>query len=107
VRIARTRPYVRSLKRMGVSDAEARTLEVAIASDPMLGDAVPGMKGIRKVRFGFGGRGKRGGGRAVYVAMLADDVVAMLLAYAKSDQTDLTPEQRRMLLAALEDLENG
>jgi len=59
------------------------------------------------VRFGFGGRGKRGGGRAVYVAMLADDLVVMLLAYAKSDQTDLTPEQRRMLLAALEDLENG
>jgi hypothetical protein len=107
VRVARTRPYVRSLKRMGVSDAEAQTLEAAIASDPTLGDVVPGMRGIRKVRFGFGGRGKRGGGRAVYVAMLADEVVVMLLAYAKNDQTDLTSEQRRMLLGVVEQLQNG
>jgi hypothetical protein len=92
---------------MGVSAAEARTLEAALAGDPMLGDLVPGLKGIRKVRFGFGGRGKRGGGRAVYVAMLADDLLVMLLAYAKSEQTDLTPGQRRTLLALLEELENG
>jgi hypothetical protein len=37
------------------------------ASDPKCGVVVPGTGGIRKVRFGFGARGKSGGARIVYL----------------------------------------
>jgi hypothetical protein len=92
---------------MRVSDEEAAALEAALASNPTMGEVIPGMSGIRKVRFGYGGRGKRGGGRAIYVAALADDMLAMLFAYAKNEQADLTPADRRKLLAMLEALANG
>ena len=107
MKIVRTRLYAKALKRMGVGTADAAALESAVASDPASGDVVPGLKGIRKVRFGFGGRGKRGGGRAVYYAIVADDVVVMPYAYAKNDKSDLTGEDRRILLALVEELGDG
>jgi hypothetical protein len=92
---------------MRVSDEEAAALEAALASDPTVGEVIPGMSGIRKVRFGYGGRGKRGGGRAICVAVLAEDMLAMLFAYAKNEQADLTPADRRRLLGMLEALSDG
>lgn len=37
-----------------------------IAANPECGDIIPGGGGIRKVRFGIGGRGKSGGVRIIY-----------------------------------------
>ena len=63
----------------------------------------PGLGGLRKLRFGFGGRGKRGGGRAVYFQVVADDVVVMVFAYSKSEQEDLTGEQKRAALGLMKE----
>jgi hypothetical protein len=59
-------------------------IERAIANNPFAGDVIPGLRGIRKLRFAIGSRGKRGGGRAVYFLMLAEDTAIMLFAYAKN-----------------------
>jgi hypothetical protein len=107
MRFVRTKRYVRDLKRIGVSDDDVAVLEQAIASDPTCGDVIPGLGGIRKVRFGFGGRGKRGGGRAVYILVMADDTVIMLFAYAKNEQEDLTSDQRKAALALIKELNHG
>ena len=56
---------------------------------------------------GYGGRGKRGGGRAIYFLMLADDVAVMLFAYGKSTQEDLTQEQKRGALATVKEITDG
>ena len=57
----------------------------------------PGSGGIRKLRFGFGGRGKRGGARVIYL-FGGDDVPVFLLAvFAKNDKADLTPAERATL----------
>lgn len=58
-------------------------------------DVIPGLAGLRKVRFALSGRGKRGGGRAVYYLILREEVALMIFAYSKSDQEDLTPEQKK------------
>ncbi len=73
-----------------MTDAEARVHEAAIAANPEAGDVIKGkgLGGIRKRRFGFGGRGKQGGGRAIYFLMVAEDAAAMLFAYAKNEQED-------------------
>src|SRR5690606_23484901 len=52
-------------------------------------------------------KGKRGGGRAIYFLMIADDVAIMLFAYAKSEQEDLTRDQRKTALAILKELTDG
>ena len=107
VKIVRTKRYTKDLKRIGASAADVSALETAIASDPTVGDVVPGLRGIRKVRFGVGGKGKRGGGRAIYFLMIADDAAVMLSAYAKSEKADLTAADKKILLALVKEFENG
>lgn len=62
------------------------------------------MKGVRKVRFRIGDRGKRGGGRAIYYVMLANDAVIMITAYAKAEKEDLSPDDRKVILEIVEAL---
>src|SRR6185436_813605 len=95
MQIVRTKRYARDLRRLGASNADIAKLEQAIANDPLVGDVIPGLAGLRKVRFALSGRGKRGGGRAVYYLIVREDVAIMIFAYAKSDQEDLTPEQKK------------
>ena len=82
-------------------------LEAEIAVNPQAGDVIPGLMGLRKIRFALGNKGKRGGGRAVYFLMVSDDVAVMIFAYAKSDQEDLTMEQRKAALALLKEMTDG
>jgi hypothetical protein len=56
------------------------------------------------VRFGYGGRGKSGGGRTIYYVMLDDDVVYLLVAYAKADKSDLSADEKRLFSALIEEL---
>jgi hypothetical protein len=107
MKIVRTNAYAKALKRLKAAQGDVEALELAIANDPTVGDVVPGLGGLRKVRFGIGGKGKRTGGRAIYFLVVADDVAIMLFAYAKSGQTDLTPEQKKKLLALVKELKDG
>jgi hypothetical protein len=107
VQIVRTKRYLKDLKRLGATTAEADAIELTIASNPGAGDVIPGLSGLRKLRFALGRKGKSGGGRAIYFQMIADDVAILLLAYAKNEQSDLTHDQRRALLAILKDFEDG
>ena len=61
-----------------------------VATDPRCGVVVPGGESIRKVRFGFGGRGKRGGARVIYLFGGNDVPVFLLAAFAKNEKDDLT-----------------
>lgn len=46
---------------------------------------VPGSGGVRKLRCGVAGRGKRGGGRIIYFSRTAEGVIWMLTIYAKNE----------------------
>jgi hypothetical protein len=107
VKIVRTSRYLKDLKRLGATAAEIAALEGEVVATPMAGDVIPGLGGLRKLRFGFGGRGKRGGGRAIYFLILAEDVAVMLFAYGKASQEDLTQEQRRAALALIKEMTGG
>ncbi|MBB2173712.1 type II toxin-antitoxin system RelE/ParE family toxin [Gluconacetobacter asukensis] len=75
-----------------------------LAENPRVGDLIPGLGGIRKMRFAGSGRGKRGGYRVIwYVASERMPVMALLL-YGKNEQADLTPEQKKSLAAMAEQL---
>ncbi len=104
MKIIRTFVFLRSLKKLHATDAELAALVREIAENPQAGDVIPGLGGLRKIRFAMGGKGKRGGGRAVYFLVLADDTVLMLFAYSKAAQEDLSPAQKRMLLKFVEEV---
>lgn len=107
MQIVRTKRYLKDMRRLGVSAADMLKLETAIATNPRAGDVIPELMGLRKLRFGYAGRGKRGGGRAIYFLMMADDTAVMVFAYGKSDQEDLTPDQRRAALDLIKEMTNG
>lgn len=107
MQIVRTGLYLRQMKRLGASSTDMGRLEAEIALNPQAGDVIPGLMGLRKIRFALGNKGKRGGGRAVYFLMVSDDVAVMIFAYAKSAQEDLTMEQRKAALALLKEMTDG
>ena len=71
--------------------------------NPAAGDPIRGTRGLRKVRWQGSGRGKRGGIRAIYYWARADGVILFLLAYAKKDKDDLTPDQKKILRQLVEE----
>ena len=73
-----------------------------LAATPLAGDLVPGLGGIRKLRFAAGGRGKRGAFRVIYYVAHADMPVLAILLYGKNEQANPTPDQRRAMLAMVE-----
>ncbi len=68
-----------------------------VAADPRCGVVIPGSGGVRKLRFGFGGRGKRGGARVIYFFGGDDVPVFLLAAFAKNEKADLTSAERTTL----------
>jgi mRNA-degrading endonuclease RelE of RelBE toxin-antitoxin system len=60
--------------------------------------------GLRKVRWSGKGRGKRGGARVIYLLLVQPGVVYLLQAYTKGDIADLSPEQKKRLRRAVEDI---
>ena len=80
-----------------LNDDEYRTLQNLLVETPNLGDIIQGSGGIRKIRWGFSGRGKRGGVRIIYYWATNHNQIFMLYAYAKNEQDDLTKEQLSVL----------
>jgi len=74
----------------------------ALLRRPAQGDLIEGTRGIRKLRWGERGRGKRGGLRIIYYWHVQREILLMLFVYRKSDQKDLTPDQRRVLGTVVE-----
>ena len=104
MKFVKTNLFQKSIKRMGVSEKDLETLLVTIASNPLSGSVIPGLGGIRKLRFGFGGRGKRGGGRVIYFLQLDADLSILLFAYAKGGQEDMNADEKKAVFAALKGL---
>jgi hypothetical protein len=75
-----------------------------IAYEPTCGDLIPGTGGLRKLRVGRSGQGKRGGARVVYY--FHDDAVPILLLaiYAKNDKGDLNARERREFAALVKEI---
>ena len=81
------------------SDDERMALIDHIARNPEAGDVIPGTSGVRKLRWGRSGRGKRGGARVIYFYHDVDRPIYLLLAYAKARASDMTPDEKRAVAA--------
>lgn len=107
MKIVRTSLFERSLKKLGASATDLERLEAEIAARPTVGDVIQGLSGARKARFSMAGRGKSGGGRAIYVLAVQAGAAYLLLAYSKKEQEDLSIAQRKVLAAVVKELTDG
>jgi hypothetical protein len=104
MQIVRTRAFEKSLKKLGATTDDLAKLEAEIANNPAAGDVIPGLHGVRKIRFAMKGRGKRGGGRAVYFVIWSRTAAYLVLAYDKTVQADLSEAQRKLVLTIAKEL---
>lgn len=96
--------FERSWANMNLGDDELQMLQNLLIEDPEAGDVIQGTGGARKVRIPLEGRGKSGGGRVIYVDVVIRERIYLLMAYPKNVQTDLTPEQKKMVRKIVERL---
>jgi hypothetical protein len=68
-----------------------------LAANPTAGDLIPGTGGVRKLRWKFQGRGKRGGARIIYFFHNAEIPLFLVTAFAKNEKTDLSQDERNDL----------
>ena len=67
------------------------------------GPAVPGNGGVRKLRWGLRGRGKRGGIRVIYYWKTADDEIWLLTLYAKNVQENIPSHLLKQIAQEIND----
>jgi hypothetical protein len=80
-----------------LDDAEYRLLQLHLLQHPDSGVIIPGSGGLRKLRWGLPGRGKRGGARIVYYWRTATGRLFLLFLYPKNERSDLTRAQLQVL----------
>ncbi len=88
-----------------ITDDELRALQNDLIMNPLLGAAIVGTGGLRKVRLAFGGKGKSGGCRVIYLHV-RPDTIYLLLIYPKGRKDTLTNEEKNQLKALAETLKN-
>jgi len=81
------------------SDEERAALVDHMARNPEAGDVIPGTGGVRKMRWGRAGSGKRGGARVIYFYHDMDRPLYLLLAYAKAQASDLNADEKKIVTA--------
>ena len=73
-----------------LTDQEYRALQWELALRPEFGDIIPQSGGIRKIRWGVEGRGKRGGVRVIYYYQSLDEQIWLLTVYAKNEAENIS-----------------
>ena len=76
-----------------LTDAEKTALINHLAKHPQDGVLMQGTGGIRKLRWGVGGRGKRGGARVIYYYHNVSTPLFLLTVFGKSDKVNLTKSE--------------
>ncbi len=90
-----------------LSQDERDELITALAANPLAGVVMPGLGGVRKLRFAAKGRGKSGAFRVIYYVLREDTPILALLIYGKNERADLSPEQRRVVAALAQQMKRG
>lgn len=88
ITVVETHEFLSATKKL-MHDAERTELVRYLAFNPTAGDVIPGTGGVRKLRWGLEGRGKRGGARVIYFFHDMEMPLYLFTAFAKNDREDL------------------
>lgn len=80
-----------------LSFEEIEELKVYLAANPEAGVVIKGTGGVRKLRWAASGRGKRGGGRAIYYFHDLEMPLYLFKFFVKATKSDLSAMERKEL----------
>jgi hypothetical protein len=86
--VVETHEFLSATKKL-MDDVERADLVEYLAYNTKAGDVIPASGGVRKLRWGLEGRGKRGGARVIYFYHNMDMPLYLLTAYAKNERENL------------------
>ncbi|HXQ06674.1 MAG TPA: type II toxin-antitoxin system RelE/ParE family toxin [Bradyrhizobium sp.] len=101
--VVETPSYLADAERL-FSPEERLAVVDRLSADPTCGVVIPGSGGVRKVRFGFGARGKSGGARIIYLFSGDRLPVFVLAVFAKNEKANLSPAERNALAKMVTDM---
>jgi hypothetical protein len=108
ITVAETPEYLRCAERL-LSAVERADVVAYLAAHPRAGDLMQGTGGVRKLRWGRGGRGKSGGVRVIYYFHSEAMPLYLLTVFGKNEKANLSKAERndladlvRMLKAIVE-----
>lgn len=90
-----------------LDDDSFAALQSFLSEHPDAGDVIRGTGGIRKVRWGTKGRGKRRGSRVIYYWLVAQDEIYLLTLYDKGVKDDLSRAEQAAWRRVVEEIEHG
>jgi len=88
-----------------LNDDEYSELQGFLVEQPEAGDIIPGIGGLRKLRWSSSikGKGKRGGIRVIYYWQVSEEQIYLFTLYAKNEMADLSSDEKKALKKMLED----
>ena len=86
-----------------LTDDEYAKLQRHMNANPETGAVVPGSGGVRKLRWGLDGRGKRGGLRIIYYLRRKQGQFWMLTLYGKNAQENIPAHLLKQMKKAIDD----
>ena len=96
-------PKFTELVQSHLNDEEYAALQWLLLERPDAGAIVPGSGGVRKIRWGIRGKGKRGGIRVIYYWKTADDEIWLLTLYAKNVQENIPAHVLKQIAQEIDD----
>lgn len=96
ITIAEVPEYIRQAEKL-LSATERQDVVSYLSAHPKSGDLIEGTGGIRKLRWGRGGRGKSGGVRVIYYYHSEMMPLYLLTLFAKNEQDNLSKAERNDL----------
>lgn len=86
------RSFLRDARKIFTTDEMTGFLNY-VSANPACGDVVPGTSGLRKIRWGANGQGKRGGARVIYYFRDLNMPLLLLAVYPKSHVVQLSKKK--------------
>jgi hypothetical protein len=93
ITVAEVPEYIRQAEKL-LTDAERQDVLSYLSAHPKSGDLIEGTGGIRKLRWGRGGRGKSGGVRIIYYFHSELMPLYLITLFAKNSQDNLSKAER-------------
>lgn len=86
-----------SIRENYFDDSQFHMLQLYLMDRPDAGDIIKGSGGVRKLRWGLPGVGKRGGVRVIYYWITKSHKILFLTTYAKNEASDLSPDAIKVM----------
>ena len=87
-----------------LGESEIDKLKNFLSLNPQSGDIIPGLRGIRKIRWQVNQKGKSGGARIIYFFYNTNMPVFLLDIYRKSEKSDMSFKEKKMLNNMVDEL---